>query len=147
MGHLTDFEKGDSPLLELMAEAEVPAEIDFGNPRYPDCRFLGICRINYRNRAAFNIMPSCCPNRAQGYLRRWEETGVELVLPKENMSPATLERHFSSGWFTIMDAYSLSTDIAQRLGINGFAFEPGRYPVLEIEDRLHIVFARNGRLN
>lgn len=118
----------------------MPAEIDFGNPRHQDCRFLGICRINFHNRA-FNLMPSCCPNRAQGYLRRWEETGLELVLPVENMSPATLERHFGSGWFTITDTYGLSADMAQRLGIDGFAFEPGRYPVLEVENRLHIVFA------
>ncbi|MCC6726528.1 MAG: hypothetical protein IT258_18650 [Saprospiraceae bacterium] len=141
MGHLTDFVKNDPHQFVRMAEVEVPAEIDFGNPRYQDCRFLGICRINFHNRAASNLMPSCCPGRAQGYIRRWEETGVELVLPKEKMAPATLERHFGGGWFTITDAYELSADMAQRLGIAGFRFEPGKYPVRETADRLHVVFA------
>jgi hypothetical protein len=140
MGHLTDFEKG---IFEINAiqQVTIPDEVDFGNPRYKDCRYLGICRINYYNSASPSLMPSCCPNRARGFIRRWEETGVELIFPKENMAPATLERHFGSGWFTIVDAYELSADMAQRLGIAGFTFEPGRYPVRELGNSLHIVFA------
>jgi hypothetical protein len=140
MGHLTDFENIDSSVRKILAE-EVPAEIDLGNPRHSDCRNFGICRINYLNRAAFNLMPSCCPGRAQGYMRRWEKTGVELVLLKDKMAPATLERHFGSGWFIITNAYELSADMAQRLGIAGFRFEPGNYPVRETADRLHVIFA------
>jgi hypothetical protein len=140
MEHLTDFVRSAPQVFEFMQGVKVPAEVDFGNPRYQDCRFLGICRINYFNRA-FSLLPSCCPNRVQGYIRRWEKTGVELVFPKENISPATLERHFGSGWFTIMDAYELSADIAQRLGIPGFTFLPGRYPVREAGGNLCIIFA------
>jgi len=52
-----------------------------------------------------------------------------------------LEKHFGTGWFTIMDAYKLPKDMAERLNIAGFTFEPGRYPVLEMDGRLHVIFA------
>ena len=140
MEHLTDFEKNAFDYI-LALRSAVPTEVDLGNPRSPDCCNFGICRINFWNGKAFNLMPSCCPNRAHGYLRRWEEHGIELIFPKENMSASTFEKHFESGWFLVMDAYELSMDMAERLGIAGFTFEPGRYPVLESYSRLHVVFA------
>ncbi len=119
----------------------IPAEVDLGSPRHPDCRNFGICRINFLHRGRLNLLPSCCPNRAQGYLRRWEENGVELIFPKENMAPATLEKYFGDGWFSVEGVYELSGEMAAKLGLFGFTFQPGRYPVLEMGGRLHVVFA------
>lgn len=88
-----------------------------------------------------SLQPSCCPNRAQGYIRRWDLHGIELIFPKENMAPATLEKHFGTGWFTITDAYELPSDFSSKLGLKGFLFEPGNYPILEMDSKLHVIFA------
>lgn len=140
MGHLTDFEK-NVLRKDAALQGAVPAEVDFGSPRNPDCLNFGICRINYWNGKAMSLMPSCCPNRAIGFVRRWEQNGIELIFPKGNMAPATLEKHFGSGWFKVMDAYELPADLASKLGLSRFTFEPGRYPVLEMEGKLHLIFA------
>ncbi len=140
MGHLTDFEK-NVLRKDAALHGAVPAEVDLGSPRNPDCRNFGICRINFWNGKSLNLMPSCCPNRAIGFVRRWEQNGIELIFPKENMASATLEKHFGSGWFVVEDTYPLPVDMAGRLGIAGFDFQPGRYPILEMDGKLHLIFA------
>jgi hypothetical protein len=139
MGHLTDIQSMVKRAFDL--QGAVPAEIDLGSPRNPDCLNFGICRINFWNGQAFNLLPSCCPSRAQGYIRNWEQRGIELIFPKENMAPATLEKHFGSGLFTVEVTYPLSLDMASRLDIVGFDFQPGSYPILEMNGNLHLIFA------
>lgn len=118
----------------------IPTEVDLGNPRSKDCLNFGICRINFYHGKGFNILPSCCPNRAYGFIRLNERYRVELVFPKENMAPATLEKHFGSGWFTLEEAYALPKQIAEELGLSSFIFQPGRFPVWEENETLHVSF-------
>ncbi len=139
MGHLTEIES--TVEMDNGLQGAVPTEIDLGSPRNPDCRNYGICRIFFLNRTSFNILPACCSNRASGYLRKWGQSGVEVIFRKGSMSAATFEKHFGSGWFYVTDAYELSGDLSERLGIAGFIFGVGKYPVRECGGRLHVVFA------
>lgn len=118
----------------------IPTEVDFGNPRSKDCLNFGICRINFFNGKSFNLLPSCCPNRAYGFIRLNGQCRVELVFPKGNMAPATLEKHFGSGWFTVEEACHLPKQMADELGLSSFTFQPGRFPIWEENETLHVYF-------
>lgn len=139
MGHLIDTTESFANSI-LVFEAALPVEVELGSPRNPNCLNYGICRLHLMHGRAFNLLPSCCPGRAQGHIRQWEQRGVELIFPKENMAPAMLEKHFGTGWFKVEDAYEMPSDVAESLGIAGFTFEPGKYPLLEMDGRFHVVF-------
>ncbi len=121
-------------------QGTILADIEFGSPASKDCLRFGICRIDYWEGKAFNLMPSCCKHKAQGYLRCWEQVGIELIFPNENLAPATLDKHFGSGLFQVEEAYHLPKAMASQLGLPGFVFEPGSYPILEMNGRLHVIF-------
>jgi hypothetical protein len=116
----------------------IPIEVEFGNPVTKDCLRLGICRIYSMGRRALSLMPPCS-GKAQGFLSRFEPTGIKLIFLKGNMAATTKNKYFNSGLFQINAAYCLPADLANLLGLTGFVVTPGNYPLLEMDDEIHLI--------
>lgn len=112
-------------------QAGIPAEVILGSPKSPECKNLGICRIQLERTLP---LPSC-KNRTIAYLRVDLPTGRLLVhFLNSSITDECAAHFFKSGVFHISEDYILSPEVVSALypgqRIKNCRIRSGNYPVL-----------------
>lgn len=112
-------------------QAGIPAEVILGSPKSPQCKNLGICRIQLER----TLPLLSCKNRTMAYLRIDQPTGRLLLhFVNSSITEQCAAYFFASGSFHITEDYILPQAVAAALcpdwQTKDCRIKSGSYPVL-----------------
>lgn len=118
-----------------LSNNSVTATVIFGMPT-KDCSYNGICRIepeiNYQENT----------KRCQGLADIFISTEKQLLFSfaKMYMKEKTMQKHFGSGYFIIIEAFRVPEFISQAITYNSVIIPQGIYKVTETKEAYEVVF-------
>ena len=114
---------------------QIEVTVVFGMPAR-DCAYHGICSI--KKRTAFDSTKAKC-------------LGVANIIPvkdlhllyqfyKEFMSPLTMEKHFGSSYFIVLEDYQIPEFVGEAIGQCANVIRQGIYPILDKGEYYEVIF-------
>lgn len=114
---------------ETFAGPIITLSIEFG--RGPDCTGRGLCKITVGG-----TMKSITANINDN------SGNLELVIMKSSNSASVYESQFINGVFEVPVAYTLSSDVCSKLGVDKFTIKTGKYQIVETRSQYKIIFQK-----